>query len=355
MAYHTCGKHLIDSTNWPCPVCEIEKLQAELADLQYDLSKARGACDMAQVAARRRGERIKLLEAAIAKLRANKHHVLPNADGEGGETWRAFAADLDMQLMRRDAEIAKLRAKTEEAVGIVLCQQTENAKLKAELGDANSRLIMKERAADVMAKVADDWVERGLIDSRSALADARLDYGDPYKYSDDALMKRINELEAEIAKLTVELASSQVQVAYERERNVNNVLQWHEGCEKLTAELGDVRQRANDIRRDRDSALEEIAKLKAELTKQERVVEAYRIRKLEAKAEIVEEVSIDKPHCGNCKIDHIEPENVHDHWSPIEQKTIRFVVWRCRKCTRAVCFADWKENFDHLEEKPCPN
>lgn len=38
------------------------------------------------------------------------------------------------------------------------------------------------RAADAMAKVIDDWVKRGLIDARSALADARLDYGEPWKY-----------------------------------------------------------------------------------------------------------------------------------------------------------------------------
>jgi len=43
-------------------------------------------------------------------------------------------------------------------------------------------LLLKLRAADQMAKVADDWVERGQIDSRSALADARLNYGKPYTY-----------------------------------------------------------------------------------------------------------------------------------------------------------------------------
>ena len=45
-----------------------------------------------------------------------------------------------------------------------------------------SQLRIKLRAADAMARVADDWVERGIINSRSALADARLDYGDPYTY-----------------------------------------------------------------------------------------------------------------------------------------------------------------------------
>lgn len=38
------------------------------------------------------------------------------------------------------------------------------------------------RAADKMAWVCDDWVQRHRIDSRSALADARLDYGHPYRY-----------------------------------------------------------------------------------------------------------------------------------------------------------------------------
>lgn len=38
------------------------------------------------------------------------------------------------------------------------------------------------RAADAMAKVADDWVERGLTDSRSALSDALLNYGQPFTY-----------------------------------------------------------------------------------------------------------------------------------------------------------------------------
>lgn len=43
-------------------------------------------------------------------------------------------------------------------------------------------LEIKLRAADEMARVCDDWVTRGLIDARSALADARLDYGEPFTY-----------------------------------------------------------------------------------------------------------------------------------------------------------------------------
>lgn len=49
---------------------------------------------------------------------------------------------------------------------------------KADLAEAQIKL----RAADAMAKIVDDSVVRKLIDSRSALADARLSYGAPYKY-----------------------------------------------------------------------------------------------------------------------------------------------------------------------------
>jgi hypothetical protein len=35
-------------------------------------------------------------------------------------------------------------------------------------------------AADRMAAAVDDLVRRGLLDARSLLADARLDYGEPF-------------------------------------------------------------------------------------------------------------------------------------------------------------------------------
>lgn len=38
------------------------------------------------------------------------------------------------------------------------------------------------RAADYLAKVIDEQIKLGNINTRSAIADARLDYGTPYKY-----------------------------------------------------------------------------------------------------------------------------------------------------------------------------
>lgn len=46
-----------------------------------------------------------------------------------------------------------------------------------------AQLRKKLQAADAMAKICDDWVVRGEIDARSALADARLIYGNPFKYA----------------------------------------------------------------------------------------------------------------------------------------------------------------------------
>lgn len=49
----------------------------------------------------------------------------------------------------------------------------------------NSQLLIALRAADAMAKVIDYAVANNIIGSRSAIADARLDYGEPriYRYT----------------------------------------------------------------------------------------------------------------------------------------------------------------------------
>ena len=47
------------------------------------------------------------------------------------------------------------------------------------------------RGADRMAKVADDWVQRKIIDERSALADARLAYCDPYIFAEPKLIEEL--------------------------------------------------------------------------------------------------------------------------------------------------------------------
>jgi len=48
--------------------------------------------------------------------------------------------------------------------------------------DAESMSELVLRAADKMAKAIDEAIKRGYIDARCAIADARLDYGEPFKY-----------------------------------------------------------------------------------------------------------------------------------------------------------------------------
>jgi len=93
------------------------------------------------------------------------------------------------------------------------------------------------RAADKMAWICDDWVQRHVIDARSALADARLSYGEPFKYrwskleapSDPSASKSspatsvhgaaegvqtLEEIARETASTVLELCSEGVRVSY---------------------------------------------------------------------------------------------------------------------------------------------
>ena len=45
-----------------------------------------------------------------------------------------------------------------------------------------SSLELKLRAADKVMKAIDEAVDRGKLDARSTIADARLDYGEPFEY-----------------------------------------------------------------------------------------------------------------------------------------------------------------------------
>lgn len=57
--------------------------------------------------------------------------------------------------------------------------------LRQQLADQRAAITQNEiklRAADVVMKRLDEMIARGDIDARNAVADARLDYGDPFKY-----------------------------------------------------------------------------------------------------------------------------------------------------------------------------
>ena len=45
----------------------------------------------------------------LAAARRNQWMTLPNEDGEGGVTWRAWAADLDMQRLEAEDRVAEMQ------------------------------------------------------------------------------------------------------------------------------------------------------------------------------------------------------------------------------------------------------
>lgn len=65
----------------------------------------------------------------------------------------------------------RFMAQVEEMGGIIVEAIEENARLRLQL-----------EKADKMAYEIDICVERLILDSRSPVSDARLDYGDPHKY-----------------------------------------------------------------------------------------------------------------------------------------------------------------------------
>jgi hypothetical protein len=109
-------------------------------------------------------------------------------------------------------ELAELREwiKVQSGAKLVL----ENEYLKAEIAEKDRKLaelelkvsyqFTKLRAADEMAKVCDDWVVRKVIDARSALADARLNYGQPFTSEAAAELESIKAAERQAGRDEVE-------------------------------------------------------------------------------------------------------------------------------------------------------
>jgi hypothetical protein len=103
--------------------------------------------------------------------------------------------------------------------------EAEKEALEKKLAESEFKLAATQihlRAADEMANVCDEWVVNHTIDSRSKLADARLDYGDPYNYtaSIEELTKLLAVAEQRVfdgGMDTILTGSWKIQLAEERE------------------------------------------------------------------------------------------------------------------------------------------
>ena len=73
-----------------------------------------------------------------------------------------------------------------------------------------SQLEMRLASADVMAMMIDVFVQRGYLNSRSLVGDARLDYGEPwnYKYASRKILEMLGKGLPEIERLFKERDTS---------------------------------------------------------------------------------------------------------------------------------------------------
>ena len=133
----------------------------------------------------------------IAELARFIKHIADEKDTGDCEGMVAGSTAI-ISIRRHSAEIleiirdypfeTKIRAMEMESVPVEtdvkeIAEEPLKPDAATESGEAQGwRMEMLLRAADKMAWICDDWVSRHVIDSRSALADARLNYGKPFHY-----------------------------------------------------------------------------------------------------------------------------------------------------------------------------
>ena len=81
-------------------------------------------------------------------------------------------------------------------------KRTPSPEREAKLAALEEKILIWEsdgvfllKGADKMAAVCDDWVKRKIIDERSALADARLEYCDPYTFGLEKMRAALMEMD----------------------------------------------------------------------------------------------------------------------------------------------------------------
>jgi hypothetical protein len=57
------------------------------------------------------------------------------------------------------------------------------------------KLLLKLYSADILVMTIDEMINRGVINPRSVIADARLNYGEPYQYEfiDEKTLKKYRD------------------------------------------------------------------------------------------------------------------------------------------------------------------
>lgn len=96
------------------------------------------------------------------------------------ETWNTRAKEQAIT-----DENASLKETIQVIAYLLNGEKSENARLREALGEAENTNIAMQVAlfgADALVNVIDEQIKANRIDARSAIGDARLDYGQPWKY-----------------------------------------------------------------------------------------------------------------------------------------------------------------------------
>lgn len=92
-------------TLWDCPTC-VGKIRGEVERLENELAEYHKA---GRFLIEGKEKERDLARAAVGK----EYRILPDEEGEGGETWQQWATDLDMQRMELQAAVGRFRGALE--------------------------------------------------------------------------------------------------------------------------------------------------------------------------------------------------------------------------------------------------
>ncbi len=120
---------------------------------------------------------VSIVELAISDLEAERNYFQ--------RLWSVIDGDLKMGRKLGGLEERVEFWRTRRIVSEKLAAEWEalTNERTAERDRLEAELMVLRRAGDALVKVIDQQVQQGTLNARSAIADARLDYGEPFKYS----------------------------------------------------------------------------------------------------------------------------------------------------------------------------
>jgi len=184
------------------------------------------------------------------------HHYCPSCDRS------IDVSDLRAELQAARDENKRLKKTLNESDNYASFERLQQQLQAAR--DRNTEYEIRLRAADIVMERLDVLIARGDIDARNAVADARLDYGEPFKYEakeNEQLQERMNHW---IPIVTEQIATAQEQLR-EKDKLLETAYAEHEVSDQLLAasqrEVARLVGEKTQISRERMELQREVARL----------------------------------------------------------------------------------------------